>query len=131
MVAGLATLEVLEEEDIAGQAREKGEYIKKRLLALQDKYEIIGEIRARGLMIAIELVKDRKTKEMMAHESHEMIEEAMHDGLLLGGCKYLDLASVLKIKPPAVITYEQIETVLEKFEKLIARWQDKITREKK
>jgi len=131
MVAALATLDVIEEENIIAQCLEKGEYIKKKLLEMQPKYEIMGEVRAQGLMIAIEMVKDRKTKELMAHETHEMIEEALQDGLILGGCKYLDLASVLKIKPPAVITYEQIDTVLKKFEKLVAKWQDKILRGKK
>ena len=120
MAASVATLEVMEEEDICGQFRDKGAYVTKRLMEIKDKYRVIGDIRGPGLMIGIELVKDKDTKEKNFEAEHYMVHEAMNRGLLIGGSKYLGLGNVVKIKPPAVITYEELDHVLDVFEELFA-----------
>lgn len=120
MAASVATLEVMEEEDICGQFRDKGAYVTKRLMDIKDKYRVIGDIRGPGLMIGIELVKDKDTKEKNFEAEHYMVQEAMNRGLLIGGSKYLGLGNVVKIKPPAIITYEELDRVLDVFEELFA-----------
>lgn len=120
MAASCATLEVMEEEHICDQFREKGEYVTKKLLAMKDKYKVIGDIRGPGLMIGIELVKDKETKEKNCEAESFMVSEALKRGLLIGGSKYAGLGNVVKIKPPAVITYEELDRVLEIFEELFA-----------
>ncbi len=120
MAASVATLEVMEEEDICGQFRDKGAYVTKRLMDIKDKYRVIGDIRGPGLMIGIELVKDKDTKEKNFEAEHYMVQEAMNRGLLIGGSKYLGLGNVVKIKPPAIITYEELDHVLDVFEELFA-----------
>jgi 4-aminobutyrate aminotransferase-like enzyme len=119
MVASLATLDVMAEEDICGQFRDKGAYATKKLLELKEKYGIIGDVRGPGLMIGIELVKNRKTKEPFKKAESYMVEEGLKRGLMLGGNKYLGLGNVVKIKPPAVITYDELDKIMEIFEGLV------------
>ena len=87
---------------------------------MQDRYRVIGDIRGPGLMIGIELVKDRDTREKNCEAEAFMVSEAMKRGLLIGGSKYAGLGNVVKIKPPAVITYEELDRVLDIFEELFA-----------
>lgn len=119
MAAACATLEVMEEEDICGQFREKGKYVTERLLKMQEKYEVMGDVRGPGLMVGIELVKNRKTKEPFCKAESYMINEGLKRGLMLGGNKYLGMGNVIKIKPPAIVTYEELDKILEVFEGLI------------
>lgn len=60
--AGLAVLKVIEKEQLQQNALTVGSYLKDRLISLKDKYEIIGDVRGRGLMLGIELVTDRQLK---------------------------------------------------------------------
>jgi len=120
MAASVATLEVMEEEHICEQFAEKGAYVTKKLLEMQPKYECMGDVRGPGLMIGIELVKNKETKEKNCEAEHYMVSEAMKRGLLIGGSKYAGLGNVVKIKPPAIITYEELDRVLDTFEELFA-----------
>lgn len=126
MAAANATLDVMEEENICGQSKEKGDYITKKLYEMQEKYEIIGDIRGPGLMIGIELVKDRNTLEPYNEAEAYMVSEGLKRGLILGGSKYLGLGNVIKIKPPSIITYEEIDKVLSIFEELISECQENL-----
>jgi len=63
MAAALATLTVIEKDDLKTNARVVGDYLRGKLDALKDKHALIGDVRGMGLMQALELVKDRKTKE--------------------------------------------------------------------
>jgi len=119
--AAIATLEVIEEENLIEKARKMGEYFTSRLRMLQDRYEIIGDIRGPGLMIGIELVKNRKTKEIANDICHSIVKEAVEHGVLFGESKFKGLGNVLKIKPPLVITESQADRVLEVFEKLVKK----------
>lgn len=114
MVAALETLKIIEEERICEQARDKGEVFKKELLKLQDRHEIIGDIRQEGLLIGIELVKDRTTKEPYPDKVQEIIDYGINTGGVLFGCdKHAGLGCVLKVKPPSVIGYNSIARVIE------------------
>ena len=119
MVAGLATLEVLEEENLFDRARELNKYFTGRLLELKDKYELIGDVRGPGLMLGIELVRDRETKEPAREESYAFEKLGLERGVLFGAAKYAGMGNVVKIKPPLVITDAQAERVMEVFEEVV------------
>jgi alanine-glyoxylate transaminase/(R)-3-amino-2-methylpropionate-pyruvate transaminase len=99
---GLAVLEIVDEEHIQQRAKEVGGYLKGRLLELQEKRALIGEVRGLGLMLGVELVKDRETKEPGTQETADVVERAKDRGLLVGkGGLY---GNVIRIKPPMCIT---------------------------
>lgn len=125
MVAALATIRVIEEENLLERARQLGAYATQRLRAMQDKYELIGDIRGPGLMLGVELVKNRVTKEPAREEAQEFIQMGLARGVIFGSAKYAGLSSVIKIKPPLVITEAQLEQVLDVFEEIVARLMDR------
>ncbi len=96
--AGLATLEVIDEERLQQRSREVGGYLKDKLRALQEKHALIGEVRGLGLMLGVELVRDRGTKEPATAETAAVFEKAKNRGLLIG--KGGLFGNVLRIKPP-------------------------------
>ena len=107
--AGLANLEFLEEERLADQALKKGESIMARLTSLKSKYGRIGEIRGKGLMIGIELIRDRN-KTPAKSEAEKVRDLSLGKGVLLGlGGVF---GNVLRIQPPLVISEEQIDRVM-------------------
>ncbi len=119
MVAALATLRVLEEEKLLERAQELNRFFRARLAELQDRYEMIGDVRGPGLMIGVELVRSRKTKEPAREESYQFEKEALKRGVLVGTAKYAGMGNVVKIKPPLVITDAQAERVMEVFEEVL------------
>jgi alanine-glyoxylate transaminase/(R)-3-amino-2-methylpropionate-pyruvate transaminase len=99
---GLATLEIIDRDQIQQNAREVGGYLKERLLEVQDRQPLIGEVRGMGLMLGVELVRDRTTKEPADREAAEVLELCKDRGLLMGkGGLY---GNTLRIKPPMCIT---------------------------
>jgi alanine-glyoxylate transaminase/(R)-3-amino-2-methylpropionate-pyruvate transaminase len=102
MTQGLATLEVIDAEHIQENAKSVGGHLKNRLLELQDKHQLIGEVRGLGLMLGVELVRDRKTKEPANTECAKLLEMCKDRGLIIGkGGLY---GNTLRIKPPMCIT---------------------------
>lgn len=81
---GLAVINVIEEDDLRTNARVVGDYLLKRVLELQEKYAVIGDVRGMGLMLGIELVKDRKTKEPAPEAVLKVFEETKRRGVLIG-----------------------------------------------
>ncbi len=119
MVAALATLRVLEEEGLLERAVKVGNYFTSRLLEMKDKYELIGDVRGPGLMLGIELVYSKKTKEPARKEAYQFEKEGIKRGVLFGNSKYAGMGNVVKIKPPLVITDAQAERVMEVFEEIV------------
>ncbi len=102
MAQGLATLEVIDSEGIQQNALEVGNHLKARLLELQQRHPLIGDVRGMGLMLGVELVRDQATKEPANTEAAEIMERCKHRGLLIGkGGLY---GNTLRIKPPMCIT---------------------------
>jgi len=84
MAVGLAVIKVIEEDDLRTNCRVVGDYFHDQLLGLQEKYPIIGEVRGMGIMQAIELVKDPKTKEPNPEAVLKIFEETKRQGVLIG-----------------------------------------------
>ncbi len=106
----LTTMEIIEEEKLIQNAKEMGDYLLSGLKDLMKKYEIIGDVRGRGLLIGIELVKDRKTKEYAKDEANELMEFTKERGLLLG--KGGLFGNIIRIAPPLSINKKQAEKIL-------------------
>jgi len=119
MVASLATLRILEEEKLLERAQQVGMYFTNKLLELKEKYELIGDVRGPGLMLGIEMVLDKKTKEPARKETYEFEREGLKRGVLFGTSKYAGMGNVVKIKPPLVISDAQAEKVMEVFEQIV------------
>lgn len=80
--AALATLDVLKSERLMDHARRLGEKAIKRLLEMKEKYEIIGDVRGKGLFIGVEIVKNKKTKVRGEAEANQIIQRCFQNGLL-------------------------------------------------
>jgi alanine-glyoxylate transaminase/(R)-3-amino-2-methylpropionate-pyruvate transaminase len=107
MAQGLATLEVIDLEDIQGNARRVGAHLKGRLLELQERHRWIGEVRGKGLMLGVELVRDRQTKEPASTETVDVLEACKDRGLLIGKGGFY--GNVLRIKPPMCLTVDDAD----------------------
>jgi 4-aminobutyrate aminotransferase/(S)-3-amino-2-methylpropionate transaminase len=108
MTAGLATLDVIERENLAGNAAALGAYLKEQLLALQDRHPLIGDVRGIGLMLGAELV--RNGREPAAAEADRVLELMKNRGILIG--KNGRYRNVLAFQPPLVITRGDAEEML-------------------
>jgi len=84
MAVGLAVVNVIEEDDLRTNCRVVGDHFRDRLLELQQKYPIIGDVRGMGIMQAIEVVKDPKTKEPNPEAVLKIFEETKRQGVLIG-----------------------------------------------
>eukprot|EP01027_Heterolobosea_sp_BB2_P002708 GEZU01004077.1.p1 GENE.GEZU01004077.1~~GEZU01004077.1.p1 ORF type:complete len:484 (-),score=175.91 GEZU01004077.1:37-1488(-) len=108
---GKAVLDVIDKENIQQKALENGNYLKQGLERLKSKYDVIGDVRGRGLMLGVDLVKDRNTKEPAKDECLHVFERAKDMGLIIGkGGLY---GNVLRIKPPMCITKADIDYAIE------------------
>lgn len=107
--AGTATLDVLEREDLGGRARQFGGYLKSKLTKLAERFEIIGDVRGRGLLQGIELVRDRRTKEPATTEGKAIAEKCLEAGLIYSVRRE---GSVLRFVPPAGTTEDQIDRAM-------------------
>lgn len=107
MTQGLATLEVIDRENIQQNAHIVGTHLKNRLLDLQQKHMLIGDVRGMGLMLGVELVRDRKTKEPANTEAADVMERCKERGLIIG--KGGLFGNTLRIKPPMCITIDDAD----------------------
>ena len=83
-VAAKATIEFIEEEKLLENSHTVGAYFHGKLEELQEKYPVIGDVRGKGLMIGLELVKDRATKEPAPEVTNQLLERTRDHGLLIG-----------------------------------------------
>jgi len=110
--AALAVLEIIERERPWEKAATLGAYWMQGLRRLQDKYALIGDVRGKGVMIGVELVKDRTTKVPAKEESLRLKAEAAKRGLLLpAGMGWL--GNTIRMIPPVVMTMAQIDQALQ------------------
>ncbi len=109
--AALAVLDLYEKEDYAARSREIGHIITKRFLKLQEHYALIGDVRGLGGMAAMELVKDRSTKEPDSQAASDVLTAAHHRGLVLIKAGMYD--NVVRILVPLCVTDEQLNRGLD------------------
>jgi alanine-glyoxylate transaminase / (R)-3-amino-2-methylpropionate-pyruvate transaminase len=104
---GLATLEVIDGENVQQNALRVGGHLKERLREVQEGQPLVGEVRGMGLMLGVELVRDRATKEPASAEAADVVELCKERGLLLGkGGLY---GNVLRVKPPMCLTKDDAD----------------------
>ncbi|MEE8200566.1 MAG: aspartate aminotransferase family protein [Candidatus Acidoferrales bacterium] len=109
-VAARATIEVIEEEKLRDNAHEVGSYLRQKLEGLQQKYPLIGDVRGMGLMQALELVKDRQSKEPAPQELGQLMERCKQNGLLIGkGGLY---GNVVRLSPPLNIGKADVDEAI-------------------
>ncbi len=101
--AGVAALEIILNEDLVKNAERVGRIMLARLEALKEKYRSIGEVRGRGLMLGIELVKDRATREPLA----KTVTQALYKECLARGLVAMCYGPTIRINPPLIIKEEQ------------------------
>ena len=104
--AGLAVLDLLN-DDMLEMAVQLGDKVRGRFVNLQEKYEIIGDVRGLGPMIGMELVKDRASKEPAGDEAAELVKRCYEKGLIVIRCG--PYHNVIRILMPFVITDDQLE----------------------
>lgn len=105
--AGHAVLKVIEKEKLQENAQVVGSYLKERLNALKDKYEIIGDVRGRGLMLGVELVTDRQQKTPANAEILHVMDQMKEMGVLVGKGGFY--GNVFRITPPLCFTKEDAD----------------------
>ena len=105
---GIAVLDVVEDEGLVDRARRSGERLRQGLLSLQQRYECIGDVRGRGLLIGLEVVRGRNSKEPAGELGSRVGEEAMRRGLSTNIVKMPGMGSVFRIAPPLTISDDEI-----------------------
>ncbi len=107
MAAGLAVLDVIDEEGLQENCRVVGAHLMNGLKRLQQRHAIVGDVRGMGLMLGVELVRDRATREPAKQETADVLEACREMSVLVGKGG-LD-GNVLRIKPPMCITKEDAD----------------------
>jgi len=113
--AALAVIEEIEEKDLLKRAEKLGKYTKKRLERMKEEHELIGDVRGLGLMLGVELVKNRETKERAYEEVRKVVWRAYELGLVLAFLQ----GNVLRIQPPLTIEEELLDEGLNRLEQAI------------
>ncbi len=105
--AAHAVLDIMQEEDLPGNAARVGAYIKQRLTSLVNEVEVLGDVRGMGLVMGMEFVKDKESKEPAPDVTREFIKRCCEAGVIVG--KVGLWGNVIRVAPPLVITMEEAE----------------------
>jgi 4-aminobutyrate aminotransferase len=116
IAAALASIELLEEKYVENAAR-MGEHLLSRLKDWPERHPMVGDIRGKGLMVGIELVRDRATKEYATEERNHWVHLAFEAGLLVLGCGL----STLRLMPPLVVNKRQIDFAVDTLDRCLAQ----------
>ena len=116
IAAAMATLDVIEREGLLRNAQEVGNHMMKRMADWPKKHKIVGDIRGRGLMIGVDIVKDQKTREYGNAERDRIVEGAFERGVLFLGCG----PSTVRIAPPLIVTHDEADVAVDALEESIA-----------
>jgi 4-aminobutyrate aminotransferase len=119
VAAGLAHVRYILEHDLMTRSTVLGEHAMKRLTELKDRYDIIGDVRGKGLMIGVEIVKSKKTKEPLYVPQIQGL--AWKKGLMMITAGMF--GNVFRIAPPIVISLEQLDLGMDIFEQVIKETQ--------
>src|SRR5215469_2099938 len=117
IAAALATLDVIEKENLIDNSAAVGGHMLKRMADWPSRLKLVGDVRGRGLMIGVEIVKDKATKEYGNVERDKIVEMAFEHGILFLGCG----PSTVRICPPLIVTKEQADVALHVLEECIRK----------
>jgi 4-aminobutyrate aminotransferase len=109
IAAALATLDVIEKEHLLENSTSVGNHMMQRMADWPSKLKLVGDVRGRGLMIGVEIVKDKVTKEHAAAERDRIVELAFERGVLFLGCG----PSTVRLCPALVVTKEQADVAVD------------------
>jgi 4-aminobutyrate aminotransferase len=115
IAAALATLDVIEHEHLLDNAASVGAYMMKRMADWPGRHKLVGDVRGRGLMIGVEIVKNQKTREQAGPERDRIIELAFERGILFLGCG----PSTIRLAPPLIVTKDEAEVAMDALEEAI------------
>ncbi len=113
--ASHAILDIFTEEHLVENSLKIGEHMKSRLKAMQDKCPYLGDVRGRGLIIGLDIVKDKRTKERDPETTWKIINECCKHGLIIGAVS----GNVIRVAPPLVISKEEADESLDIMEKIL------------
>jgi len=116
IAAALATLDVIEREQLLCNSKEVGDHMLQRMSDWPSKHKIVGDVRGRGLMIGVDIVKDQATREYGNAERDRIVESAFERGVLFLGCG----PSTVRIAPPLVVTKDEADVAMDVLEESIA-----------
>jgi 2,2-dialkylglycine decarboxylase (pyruvate) len=111
--AGLAVLDVIDEEDLVTRARERGAHLDMRLRELQAEHEQVGEVRGRGLLAGLELVTDRDTREPANDLGAAVTSECLRCGLSMNIVRSGENANCFRMAPPLSVTEDEIDLAVD------------------
>jgi 4-aminobutyrate aminotransferase-like enzyme len=118
LAAATAVLDVLEREKLTQRAAVSGERLLEGFRRLQDEHACLGDVRGKGLMIGLEMVKDRASKTPAPELTRQLQGQLFESGLIVGGRGAF--GNVLRLSPPLTLTDDQIEQTLFAFERVFA-----------
>lgn len=113
--ASHAILDIFVEENLVENSRKIGEYMKSRFKAMQEKCPYLGDVRGRGLVMGLDIVKDKKTKERDPETTRKVISKCCEGGLIVGAVS----GNVVRVAPPLVISREEANESLDIMEKVL------------
>jgi 4-aminobutyrate aminotransferase-like enzyme len=118
MASAEATIDVMRKENVPKRSAERGKQMREALMAMYEKYPIIGDVRGMGLMQGIELVEDRKTKAPAAKAATRLMEAAKKQGLLIGkGGHY---GNVIRMAPSMLISKTEMDDAMKRLDRALA-----------
>jgi len=117
--AVIAVIEIMEQEKLEENALRIGGIMKSRLLTMMERSPFVGDVRGMGLVMGVELVKDKKTKEPAPDLTRKLIDLAANHGLLIGSVG--GFGNVIRVAPPLVISEAEAHESLDIFEKSLAQ----------
>jgi 4-aminobutyrate aminotransferase len=117
--AGLATLEVIREENLLANCQAMGQRLLAGAQTLKNKYPLIGDVRGMGLLVALELIVPGTDKEPYPAAVQRLLEECLQRGLLLYSAGVYN--HVIRIFPPLIVTQEQVDEALAILDDSLAR----------
>jgi len=116
--AALAVLQVVEEEGLQRNAADVGAYVRRGLDELASRHELIGDVRSLGLLLGVELVRDRKTREPAPEETNAVMDGMRERCVLVGSTG--PYGNVLKIRPPLVFSRSEADLLLSTLDEVLA-----------
>lgn len=113
--AALENIRIIEQENLLQNVNDMGVYLMERLHELKDKYEVIGDVRGKGLFVGMELVKDRQTKEPVDESvSMRVAADCAAQGVLIGRTNrsFREFNNTLALSPALIATKDDLDEVL-------------------